>query len=111
MNEEFSINQKQDAREHNIPMLKEFQNEIQDLKEKEALSGKTVHLIHVNPEDLTDEDMAIWEKVKDESVTRDDTTRYRQSVEAINVLSRKHFMGFISNKAGVIFLKREFDES
>jgi hypothetical protein len=87
--------------------------------EEEAGAAKTSHFLFdkngqktfFNPEALRPEDMAIWEKVKDGSLEREDFQAYEKAVVSGNVdISRRMFCAFIANKAMGIFGKRELLE-
>ena len=87
--------------------LKEFQEEIKEVAEKETAA----HFKHgtFNPEELTEDDRIIWEKVKDETVSREDLDTYRESVGGESE-TRRVFLAFINNKALVVFLAREIEK-
>jgi len=83
--------------------LKEFQEEIREVAEKETAA----HFKHgvFNPEELTEEDRIVWEKVKDGTVNREDLNTYYGSVGEESE-TRKVFMAFINNKAMLVFFKK-----
>ena len=95
-----------------------FKDEIRLIAEKEREDQKTAHFRGLNPEELSVPDMEIWEKVKNESITREDFDRYRNNlvdegsgdVKDNVPQSRVIFLAFIANKVIVIFLKKELEE-
>lgn len=72
------------------------------------------HAELINPKDLTDEDRMIWEKFKNETLTREDLKAYSEKlVEEIRALpnqetreSRSNFLAMITN-ASYLFLYRK----
>ena len=76
-----------------------FQSEMRELKAKEE-SGelKTAHFQELNPNELTDEDREIWEKLQSKELSTEEFSMYRTKVSRGRNASQKHFVGFIGNK-------------
>ena len=83
-----------------------FRKEIQDLQAKEKVGGETVHLEGVKAEDLTSEDMKMWERYKDRMLTEEDFEKYRDSVLKGDNKSRQYFVGFLANKLTPEWIKK-----
>lgn len=83
-----------------------FWEEIKEVERNESAA----HFEHgdFNAEELTEKDRDIWERLKDGSITREDLSEYRRDVGEESE-SRKIFLGFISNKAMGMFLKKEIE--
>lgn len=65
---------------------------------------------YFDPKELTQEDMAIWEKAKDGSIAREDVDRYQKATMAADLnASRKLFRAFILAKADNVFMKHTDD--
>ncbi len=101
--------------------FREFRDEIRHIMSQEQEGGTSSHLISksFNPDDLTEEDMAIWERLKSGAVTEEEIGAYQDSVVAsvgkpkpgeLSSGSRALFSGFISNLAGEIIMHRELEE-
>ena len=101
--------------------LHDFRDEIRHIMSQEQKGGTSSHLISdsFNPDDLTTEDMAIWERIKSGAVTEEEIRAYQNSVTAnvdkpkpgeLPSGSRALFSGFISNLAGGIIIHRELEE-
>lgn len=107
------INQK-DNQEEKDKKLKEFQQEISLIKERDLRNKGPAHLFEVDPAELEEEDMIMWQKIKDESITPEDLDDYRMSFldEEGNLRdgvsrNRYDFYAFIANKAMVILVGRQ----
>jgi hypothetical protein len=95
--------------------LKNFRGEIRSIVEEEQKTRKTVHFQELNPEELSPEDMDIWEKVSDRSVTREDFDRYRGRTINANLEKRQRslsqtkieFLKYVANKVSEILIERE----
>lgn len=94
--------------------VEKFRKEINQMKEKDIKQEKPAHLFEVNPEELILKDAEIWERVKNETVTKDDFQTYKS--EFIDKegnfrenlpKSRLKFLQFIANKVNVIFLNQQ----
>lgn len=94
--------------------LKSFIAEIAEMKRKNREKGTPAHLFKVNPEELTPEDLGAWEKIKNETIQREDVEAYKKSLlneknnpkEGVSE-SRYEFLNFIRNRAASIFIDRE----
>lgn len=101
--------------------LNSFQAEIAALKQEEEESGKspTAHFkewkgVEFNPAELTEDDLEIWGKTKDESLTEEDFHAYREKLmeeDRERNSSRKMFLAFIANKATSIFGLRYLEKN
>ncbi|OGZ00091.1 MAG: hypothetical protein A2945_00115 [Candidatus Liptonbacteria bacterium RIFCSPLOWO2_01_FULL_52_25] len=107
--------------ENNQEALEAFIREIVGIYEKEKRDGKPAHFLNsnFNPRDLTFEDKRMWDKAKDESITRADLHAYHQSIidpRTKNVrddvpYSRYTFYAFITNEASrPIGMREEAEE-
>jgi hypothetical protein len=96
----------------NLEMEKliEFKDEMQRMKAEEVSKGETAHFEAINPEELTIEDMHMWQVFKDFK-DGDDLdklvsilTAFKLSVSSVKPvnLSRVAFGAFISNKVGYL---------
>lgn len=90
-------------------LLNSFRQEIGQFRQEE-IEGKrtTVHLTRegFNPEELTDRDQEIWDKIKDETITFEEFTEYRSEVVQDGNKSRLTFMAMAANKATVPLNKK-----
>ena len=96
--------------------LDKFKEGIEKLKEEEKEQGK-IALAEVDPKELTLEDLEVWKKVEDETITQEETTQYMKGLidekgKARDDISpsRIKFMAFVNNKAGIVVVKREMME-
>ena len=101
--------------------LHDFRNEIKAIAETEGQEGKTAHFQGENSaldvNDLTIDDMNLWTKIKDGSITRDDLKEHDQGFYLVeegmrkgrlNIpLSRKIFRAFAANRASSILAERQ----
>lgn len=76
-----------------------FRAEIEAIKQEDMKRGTPIHLFDVNTEELTVEDMAMWNKIKDKSITLEDYNAYRPSFGSSLSQGQKEFRFFIANKA------------
>lgn len=90
--------------------MAKFRAKIEAIKQAESERGETVHLTNVNVEELAWEDKIIWEKVENESITREDFQSYRPSLGSNLSRSRKEFSFFVANKLNPIWLRKEMRE-
>lgn len=96
--------------------LQGFIAEITEMKRLDAERGWPVHLVEVDPSELTNEDMAIYESAKKRSITRKAFEDYKDKIvdkgrggkarEEVSQ-SRVKFMEYIANFATPIFLREE----
>lgn len=97
--------------------LRAFIREISELYELEKREEKTAHFSNsnFNPEELTEVDQLVWEKIKNGSFTRDDLRTYRADILDLQTKrpkqgvpsSRDTFLSFIENKAVGILMKQD----
>ncbi|MCX7589883.1 MAG: hypothetical protein N2Z85_03025 [Patescibacteria group bacterium] len=104
----------------------EFKKEIAQIREEE-ISGvrKTADLIdssigNFNVDDLTYEDMEIFEKVKNKTIKPKDLEEYRKKMKKISderrlkgqttLSSREIFLGFIINMSSAMFYEKALEE-
>ena len=78
--------------------LETFRLKINGLKRIEEEQQKTVHFKDCNPEELTEEDMAIYVKFEEGELTHDEFNAYRNGLRSSGIMSRKLFAGYIGNK-------------
>lgn len=89
-----------------------FRLEIAQLKKQEAEIGQVAHFVHLDPEQLTLEDMDIWKKVETGALDLDEFNRYRYGqIEAGVVKDRKIFAEYLANRMTVIPTKPAFKKS
>lgn len=107
--------------------LRLFRDEIEKLREEEIKaeeeavrsgkkSGTTFHFASpsFDVSELTEEDMAIWGKIKDESLTWEEYEGYRSKLLAAGILKREEmkmssraaFFDAFSNKANRILMRK-----
>jgi|SRR3989344_274401 len=90
-------------------LLTSFQQEIDQFR-REEIEGKrpTVHLMSesFNVTELTDYDRLIWEKIKNETITFEEFSKYRSEVTQDSNQSRLTFMAMAANKAMVPLNKK-----
>ncbi len=93
--------------------LQNFQDEIFDLKMKEAENMKTVHFTQMDPYKLTSEDMFFWQKFKSDNLTNQEIINWRHSI-ATDKENRKDsdwLVQYIANKiSGSLDVKAFFEE-
>lgn len=103
---EYKDQQPTNSRQEEKGSLKEFQEEIRELARKEKkyyeINGTgSNHFENVNPEDLTDEDMAVWQTYKEGNLTKNIMDNYALAVtkESGGVAnSRTEFRAMMFNK-------------
>lgn len=83
-----------------------FREEIQELQTKEKVGGETVHFEALDVAELTGEDMKMWERYKDRTLTEEDFEKYKESVLKGGNKSRQYFVGFLANKLTPEWLKK-----
>lgn len=66
--------------------------------EEESGEAPTAHFQELNPDELTEEDRGIWEKLQNHALTHKEFNEYRTSVFRGSAQSCKHFAAFIGNK-------------
>lgn len=111
MVEEVNQNNNQEEKDKK---LQEFRQEISAIKARDLQNKGPAHLFEVNPDELIEEDMIMWQKIKDESITAEDIDDYRMAIldedgnlrEGVSE-SRYDFYAFIVNKAMVLLLNRQ----
>lgn len=98
--------------------LKNFKEEIRRIVEEEREGGKTAHFPEpIDVEELLPEDLEIWDKIWNETITQEEITQYRKSFldnngevkEGMSV-SRMRFVAFASNKAGPVIMMKGMKE-
>ena len=83
--------------------LEVFHEEIEALKQAEIVEGKTAHLrktqtsSEISPNELTDEDRVVWEKLQDKELSRNEFEEYRLHATKEGNGSRIQFAAFIGN--------------
>jgi hypothetical protein len=88
-----------------------FRAEINTLITKRK--GKYINMIEiteVNPDDLTEEDAAMWHKANNGLVTHSEFTEYAKNIKSGNNRSRKRFRSVIANKIIPILAQAELKE-
>lgn len=104
----------------------EFKKEISKIKEEETNKIRpTADLVdsplgNFNINDLTYEDMEIFEKVKNQTITPKDLENYRKKINEISkerrlkgetkLSSREIFLGFIINMSSAFFYEQVLNE-
>lgn len=91
-----------------------FVSEVEEMKRKEEETRETGHFLMpgFNPRELSEEDMRMWGKTKDESITEGEFFSYREEImEQVKekdprALSRNIFQAFIANKVTGLFNER-----
>ncbi len=91
-----------------------FKNEVQRMKAEEVSKGGTSHFEAINPEELTIEDMHMWQVFKDfkdeDNLDKLVSTlnAYKLSISSVKPfnLSRAAFGAFIANKVGYLTMKK-----
>lgn len=89
--------------------LKDFQELISQLKANESQEGQTSHLTKLNPEDLVEEDEAVYNRLQalllDEGLTEKAVQDFYGSLNDYSYHanmadnSRREFVAFVRNKA------------
>ena len=90
-------------------LLTSFQQEIDQFRREEIERKRpTVHLMSesFNVTELTDHDRLIWEKIKNETITFEEFSKYRSEVTQDSNQSRLTFMAMAANKATVPLNKK-----
>lgn len=81
----------------NIDELRNFREEIADLKKKELEAGESVHLLKLDLDDLVEDDMVIYRKLKNDNLSLEEFREYRKAVGMSGNESRIDFMAYIAN--------------
>ena len=89
---------KKERKKENTP-FDEFQKEIEEFKEQEKKNGKAVltsinKVPEVKTSELTEEDMKIWEKFKNDELELEELEEYRNNIDPDNY-DRKAFSNFV----------------
>ncbi len=107
------------------PELEKFREDFRAVVETENEKG-TAHFRKMksedydfDPADLQAEDLDIWKKIKNGSVTMEDFKAYRAKVEKFmasnpgskRALSRNTFMSYAANKANNILMRSELEKT
>lgn len=95
--------------------IDDFRNEITEIARKELEEGKTADFSNkdINPSKLTEDDMKIWLKIKERSVTQADFKKYRKIYKKENgfdVPIRHGFLSLAGNKANRVIGERWWKE-
>ena len=99
--------------------LEDFQQEIQELKDKEIKEKSkeaNPDLISINQDELSEADFEIWQWAKgldSENITKDDFTRLNKYRESINIKkepSRDSFAQVLANKFAGLFGYKDIEE-
>ena len=90
-----------DPKPPNPDEIESFRKEIGGIIKEQAEVGREAHFFDINLrlEELTEEDMDIWKKIKDGTITEDDFSAYRASVKSETSETRLAFFAFAANKA------------
>lgn len=96
-------------------ILSDFRDEIANFAQKELREKQTAHFggEAIKSDELTEEDMKIWIKIKDGSVTEEDAKQYRHYYDKTNGQQSKARFGFFSlaiNYANGIIGQRWWDK-
>ena len=85
--------------------------EVEARNNPDPSKWKTGHFLEAGfkPEELTEADREIWEKIKNGSITREEALAHRNTLKADNNFSRRLFGEFIANKAYAVIGNREMD--
>lgn len=98
------------------PQLGQFREEIERLKTIEEKAGTSAHLRgaenipEVNTAELTNEDMEIWQKLKDNILTIEEFENYRNDVVNLGNSSRGDFVGFVGNRLQKLMWEKKSNE-
>lgn len=92
-----------------------FRNEIAEIARKELEEGKTADFSgkEIASSELTEDDMEIWLKIKDGSVTQEDFEKYREiykKEKGFDVPIRHGFLSLAGNKANRVIGERWWKE-
>jgi hypothetical protein len=97
--------------------LKDFREEIGLIIEEERANQKTAHFNELKPEELSPEDLEVWEKIKDGSVTQENMKEYKNiffdgegKIKENITPGRKEFMAFANNKANIVLLNKQIKQ-
>lgn len=90
--------------------LTKFRMKVQGLKEQEAEEGKKVHFKNINPEDLTEADLALYEKLQSGELTVAELQEHERTLIKSGARigdSRTSFSAFLRNKLSAEPSQRE----
>ena len=123
MSEKFPANNPAESEKSTEERLIDFRNQIKSIAEKEeGKSAPGQHLLlgdKFNLEDLTEEDMSVWEEFQSGKITEESLQAYQKSVAEkasktsrfeIPTDSRSLFSGLLANMATELFACRELEE-
>lgn len=95
-------------------LLMAFRAEIRQISQDEYGDKRHSHNlneIYFDPDQLTMEDMILWDKIKDKSIAREDLSAHKAKLDALpESPTRDLFLRFLDNKAAPIFGRREMEE-
>ncbi|MGC9610872.1 MAG: hypothetical protein ABSE68_01485 [Minisyncoccia bacterium] len=95
-----------------------FREEMRGIVEEERKPEQTAHYPgSIDADELIPEDLGVWEKIKNETITQGEMAQFRDSLldetghpkEGVSP-GRIKFMAFFNNKAGGIISKRQVIE-
>lgn len=89
--------------------------EVHKMKEGRPTTGHFASRPEFAPEHLTEDDMAIWERLEEKTLTREEFFAYRHRVMESKAKnpddpvgkSRAVFQAFIANKASLLFARED----
>ncbi|MFA7315428.1 MAG: hypothetical protein WC059_01330 [Candidatus Paceibacterota bacterium] len=84
-----------------------FITEMRDLKEHPVSEG-AVHFENISVDELTIDDMEMYTKLKNATLTPSEFEVYRASIERTHNKSRIFFAGYIANKLSSDVLHQQF---
>ncbi|HLD62144.1 MAG TPA: hypothetical protein VI998_04195 [Patescibacteria group bacterium] len=95
--------------------IDDFRKEIAEIAKKEAEEGRTADFSNkeIDPGKLTAEDMKIWLKIIDRSVTQEDFEEYREiykKEKGFEIPIRHGFLSLAGNKANRVIGERWLEE-
>ncbi|MBI1957167.1 MAG: hypothetical protein HYS44_01795 [Candidatus Niyogibacteria bacterium] len=97
--------------ERSLDALGAFRQEMWELKaEEESGEAATAHFSELNPDELTEGEGAIWEKLGNHALSNEEFSAYRTKISREGNASQKHFVGFIGNKLMIQQLEDEREE-
>ncbi len=91
--------------------IEDFRKEISEVSKNPENEGDFPE--EINPDNLTEEDMDFWTKIKDKGVEQADLDRYIEKFKKDNAFhnkSRDYFRMFAVQRAQVIIGKREIEQ-
>lgn len=95
--------------------INDFRNEISEVAERELKEKNTADFggFSVDASQLTEDDMAIWLKIKNKSVTQEDFEAYRKSYKETSghmSAARFGFFSLAGNRANGIIGRRSMED-